>query len=105
MGTVEALGALLDELTGAEPAALADEATVVELHRQHARLEAVLARATRRAVEVRDRECFHGLCDLPADRCQIDHVQPWAHAGPTVQANGRPACAAHNRGRHRRRRP
>ncbi len=59
--------------------------------------------ATRRAVEVRDRQCFHPYCELPAERCQIDHVQPWAAGGPTVAANGRPACAFHNRNRHHRR--
>jgi hypothetical protein len=56
---------------------------------------------TRRAVEVRDRnECFHDLCDEPAE--QIDHVQPYEWGGPTVQDNGRGACAFHNRERHRR---
>ena len=55
--------------------------------------------ATRRAVEVRDRECFHELCHVPAERCQIDHVQPWAAGGPTVDTNGRPACAFHHRHR------
>jgi hypothetical protein len=55
--------------------------------------------ATRRAVEVRDRQCFHDLCEEPAERCQIDHIQPWAEGGPTVAANGRPACAFHNRSR------
>jgi len=58
--------------------------------------------ATRRAVEVRDRQCFHESCEIPAERCQIDHVQPWVAGGPTVAANGRPACAFHNRNRHRR---
>jgi len=57
--------------------------------------------ATRRAVEVRDRECFHPLCDLPAEQCEIDHVQPWAAGGPTEAANGRAACGFHNRGRNR----
>jgi hypothetical protein len=56
---------------------------------------------TRRAVEVRDRnECFHELCDDPAE--QIDHVLPYEWGGPTVQDNGRCACAFHNRERHRR---
>ena len=55
--------------------------------------------ATRRAVEVRDRECFEPSCDVPAERCQIDHVRPRAEGGPTTQANGRPACAFHNRRR------
>lgn len=65
----------------------------------------VFTGATRRAVEVRDRECFHDLCEVPADECEIDHVQPWATGGPTVEANGRPACAFHNRARERSRQP
>jgi len=59
----------------------------------------VFTGATRRAVEVRDRECFHELCEEPAEHCQIDHVQPWAQGGPTVVDNGRVACGAHNRAR------
>jgi Domain of unknown function (DUF222) len=55
--------------------------------------------ATRRAVEVRDRQCFDPTCAVPAERCQIDHVRPWAEGGLTTQANGRPACAFHNRRR------
>ncbi|MBW3547256.1 MAG: HNH endonuclease [Actinobacteria bacterium] len=58
--------------------------------------------ATRRAVQVRDRECFHPLCDEPAEWCEVDHVEPWSAGGDTVAANGRPACAFHNRQRHRR---
>ena len=61
--------------------------------------------ATRRAVEVRDQECFHEMCDLPAEQCEVDHVEPWSAGGRTVSANGRPACAFHNLGRHRRRGP
>jgi hypothetical protein len=58
--------------------------------------------ATRRAVEVRDRECFHPFCEEPAERCQIDHVEPYGTGGLTTKDNGRPACAFHNRERHRR---
>ncbi len=57
--------------------------------------------ATRRAVELRDRECFHPFCDLPVADCDIDHVQAWAAGGPTTQANGRVACGFHNRARQR----
>ncbi|HEV3364068.1 MAG TPA: HNH endonuclease signature motif containing protein [Acidimicrobiia bacterium] len=57
--------------------------------------------ATRRAVEVRDRQCFGELCDVPAEHCEIDHIH-WAEGGLTTEDNGRPACAYHNRGRHRR---
>jgi hypothetical protein len=58
--------------------------------------------ATRRAIEVRDRECYHELCDEPADRCQVDHIDPHAWGGTTEQGNGRLACAHHNRLRNRR---
>jgi hypothetical protein len=61
----------------------------------------LFAGATRRAVEVRDRQCFHPYCELPAERCEIDHVQPWAAGGLTTEANGRAACGFHNRERHR----
>jgi hypothetical protein len=58
--------------------------------------------ATRRAVEVRDRECFHQLCDVGAEECEIDHVEPFAAGGLTVEDNGRAACRFHHRRRHRR---
>jgi len=58
--------------------------------------------ATRRAVQVRDRECFNEFCDVPAEDCQIDHIEPYAAGGLTTQDNGRPACGFHNRDRHRR---
>jgi hypothetical protein len=56
--------------------------------------------ATRRGIEVRDRECFHELCDVPADECEIDHIEPYAQGGLTIESNGRPACRYHNQQRH-----
>jgi hypothetical protein len=56
--------------------------------------------ATRRAVEVRDQECYHQYCDEPYDHCQIDHIIPHAAGGATTQDNGRLACGYHNRARH-----
>src|SRR4051794_17346227 len=58
--------------------------------------------ATRRAVQLRGRECFHPYCDLPAQDCQVDHIVPYAAGGETTQDNGRPACIFHNLDRHRR---
>jgi hypothetical protein len=57
--------------------------------------------ATRTAVQLRDQKCFHDDCEAPAESCQVDHVVPWAEGGPTTQANGRAACAFHNRERQR----
>jgi hypothetical protein len=52
--------------------------------------------ALRRAIEVRDRTCFHPSCDEIPDRQHIDHIHEAAKGGPTTQTNGRPACAFHN---------
>jgi len=57
--------------------------------------------ATRRAVQAMFPECFHKYCDVPASRCQADHIEPYAAGGLTMADNGRPACGFHNRWRHR----
>ena len=52
----------------------------------------------RRAIEVRDRHCQHKSgCDVPADQCDIDHIDPHANGGPTSQFNGKAECHPHNR--------
>jgi len=53
--------------------------------------------ATRRAIQIRDRECAHPYCDRLADSCQIDHIVPYTQGGPTIQENGQVLCAFHNR--------
>jgi hypothetical protein len=58
--------------------------------------------ATRRAIELRDRECTHPFCDVPAASCQVDHITPYAVGGPTTQENGRLLCGVHNRLRNQR---
>ena len=58
--------------------------------------------ATRRAIEVRDRECTHPFCEVRAPFCQVDHIQPWALGGPTTQENGRLLCPPHNGQRNQR---
>jgi hypothetical protein len=61
--------------------------------------------ATRRAVEVRDRTCWHPSCDVPAEDCEVDHTQPYEMGGLTVQSNGRCGCKFQHRWRHKRTRP
>lgn len=58
--------------------------------------------ATRRAVEVRDQFCTHDSCDVPYERCDVDHIQRWEHDGPTTEDNGRLRCPGHHPGRRRR---
>jgi hypothetical protein len=62
--------------------------------------------ATRRAVELAGRDgCYIPACDTPAERCQADHIHPWAAGGPTTVDNGRLACGHHNRQRNQPPRP
>jgi hypothetical protein len=58
--------------------------------------------ATRRAVEVRDRRCAHPTCSVPANRCDVDHIQPYSTGGLTTQTNGWLRCPHHHPGRRRR---
>jgi hypothetical protein len=58
--------------------------------------------ATRRAIELRDRECTHSFCDVPAASCQADHIVPYTAGGPTIEENGRLLCGFHNRLRNAR---
>jgi hypothetical protein len=52
--------------------------------------------ATRRAIELRDRQCQHPCCDVPAERCQADHIIEYSKGGLTTQENGRLLCEYHN---------
>jgi Domain of unknown function (DUF222)/HNH endonuclease len=58
--------------------------------------------ATRRALEVRDRQCQHEYCDLPAEYCEIDHIVPYSEGGLTEQENGQVLCSFHNKQRYER---
>jgi hypothetical protein len=61
--------------------------------------------ATRTAVERRDQFCQHPGCDVPAERCEIDHVVPYEEGGLTVQGNARCYCPFHHRWHHRQHTP
>ena len=56
--------------------------------------------ALRRAIEVRDRTCFHPSCDEPPLRREIDHIQEANRGGQTTYLNGRLGCGFHNRRRN-----
>jgi hypothetical protein len=51
----------------------------------------------RRQVTLRDHHCTHPYCTKPAERCDLDHNQPYAEGGETCGCNLNPKC----RGNHR----
>jgi hypothetical protein len=65
----------------------------------------IFKHAARRALEVRDRTCWHPSCDVPAVQCQADHIEPYERGGPTIQSNGRCGCKFHHRQSHKGGRP
>jgi hypothetical protein len=56
--------------------------------------------ALRRAIEVRDRTCFHPSCNEVPRRPEMDHIHEHAKGGETTQDNGSYACGFHNRDRY-----
>ncbi|MGQ0433221.1 MAG: DUF222 domain-containing protein [Microthrixaceae bacterium] len=56
--------------------------------------------ALRRAIEVRDRTCFHPYCDEVPERPEIDHILEYAKGGLTTQEGGRLGCDFHNERRN-----
>ena len=46
----------------------------------------------RRHVEARLQECSHPRCRMPAHRCDIDHIDPYAEGGPSIIYNYQPVC-------------
>lgn len=58
--------------------------------------------AARRAIEARDRHCTHESgCEVPAHRCEADHIWRWTDGGPTHPDNGQLRCPPHHRLRER----
>jgi hypothetical protein len=57
--------------------------------------------ALRRAIEVRDRTCFHPSCDEVPQRPEVDHIHEASKGGETTQENGRHGCGFHNERRNR----
>lgn len=93
-GTVVTPGSLLNYLDGAlVERAVFSSPTRVEVSAK----TRLFSGATRRAIELRDRECQHPCCDVRASRCEVDHVVPASRGGPTTQENGRLLCGFHNR--------
>jgi Domain of unknown function (DUF222) len=53
-------------------------------------------RAQRRALGAMYRTCAFAECDVAFDRCEIHHIDWFAHGGPTDLANLLPVCSRHH---------
>jgi hypothetical protein len=52
--------------------------------------------AAREAAQLIAHRCAHPGCSIPAEFCQVDHLERHVDGGPTDQRNAGPACARHN---------
>lgn len=87
-------------VSSATAASLLDEAVVERIVMDGASRVLDIGRArsfvgaARRAVEIVDRHCTGTGCDVPAERCEIDHIWRYADGGPTRPDNGQCHCGA-----------
>ena len=52
--------------------------------------------AIKRLTELKHTTCAFPHCQMPADRCDIDHNLPYDKGGPTTTANLAPLCRKHH---------
>jgi 5-methylcytosine-specific restriction protein A len=45
-----------------------------------------------RALQVMYPTCVMPGCTVPSSKCEMHHLHPWEHGGPTDLANGAPVC-------------
>jgi hypothetical protein len=55
----------------------------------------------RALIQTLDTSCVWIGCEVPSDRCQVDHVTPWRQTQDTSASNGAPLCGKHNRHKER----
>jgi hypothetical protein len=55
----------------------------------------------RQAAQLLAVRCGFRGCDVAAEFCDVDHVNPWVDGGETDQANSMPLCGPHDRRKHR----
>ena len=55
--------------------------------------------AVKRLTELKHTTCAFPHCAMPADRCDLDHNQPFAKGGPTSVNNLAPLCRKHHLGK------
>ena len=51
---------------------------------------------SRTAAHMMNPRCVWPGCEIPATRCQTDHLTDWQHGGHTNPNGGAPGCPRHN---------
>jgi hypothetical protein len=64
------------------------------------RTQRLYSRAQRRAIRAAYRGCSYPGCSMPAERCEIDHLDAWEKGGRTDIKSAGLSCLIHHTGRH-----
>jgi len=75
------------------PVVLGSESEPLDVGRSHR----LFTEPQRRALAVRDGGCIWPGCDAPPGWCEVAHLVPWVHGGPTDLDNGALMCSFHHR--------
>jgi hypothetical protein len=75
------------------PAVMGGDSQVLDL----GRAKRLASPALRQALALRDMGCCFPGCDLPPDRTEVHHVNPWWAGGPTNPSNTCLLCRFHHR--------
>ncbi|WP_261382919.1 HNH endonuclease signature motif containing protein [Glutamicibacter halophytocola] len=64
------------------------------------RTQRLFSKAQGRAIRAAYRGCSYPGCSMPAERCELDHLDPWEKGGRTDIASADLNCPIHHIGRH-----
>ncbi|MGO2069724.1 HNH endonuclease signature motif containing protein [Glutamicibacter arilaitensis] len=64
------------------------------------RTQRLYSKAQRRAIRAAYRGCSYPGCSMPAERCEIDHLDAWEKGGRTDIKSAGLSCLIHHTGRH-----
>ena len=64
------------------------------------RTQRLYSKAQRRAIRAAYRGCSYPGCSMPAERCEIDHLDAWEKGGRTDIKNAALSCVIHHTARH-----
>lgn len=78
------------------PLVLGGKSRILDLGRS----QRLFSKAQATAIRAVHRGCAFPGCTMPANRCEIDHLDAWEKGGATDVGNGELFCTVHHIGRH-----
>ncbi|MFJ2618320.1 HNH endonuclease signature motif containing protein [Glutamicibacter sp. NPDC087344] len=81
---------------GLYPVVLNGKSQILDL----GRTQRLFSKAQARAIRAAYRGCAYPGCSMPAERCELDHLDKWEHGGSTDIGSSNLHCEVHHIARH-----